>query len=273
MSKQIKEQIEFKAKNVQAFTTWLKRFDSISGSGSNTPLLLEIDNSTHEFLAKTYNEEKSVVKFSRIKFEEAGFELETKTVPSVRIKAGLYSIAPLIKTLLHFSEEFSVIFKYEEIKEDTNSSFAVTSVLIKSESLKVGFECSSLKIFNYLADETFKNIICRLDEKVSFDLKKEDMIKIGSLVTLDKDHKNMEFVNKSSKVYVKSKSFELLIGVGNKEEVKLPFLKAQFDKIDVENYRVAIGEDRMILTSQDSATVTVISMLEENEYDEKDADL
>jgi hypothetical protein len=50
-----KKTIEFTAKNVKAFTGWLKRFSTIDKS-----LLLEIDQATSTFIAKTYNEERSV---------------------------------------------------------------------------------------------------------------------------------------------------------------------------------------------------------------------
>jgi hypothetical protein len=55
--------LEFNAKNIRPFTSWLKRFSLI-----DTSLLLEIDPTTQEFLAKTYNSQRSVVKFSRISF-------------------------------------------------------------------------------------------------------------------------------------------------------------------------------------------------------------
>ncbi len=263
------KQLEFKAKDVKAFTSWLKRFSSIDGS-----LLLEIDNNLKEFLAKSYNEEKSVVKFSKINFENSGFNLITKDTPRERIKIGLYSIPQLIKTLDHFEGEFSVIFKYEEVTDDGGSNIAGTNILIKSDNLKVGFECSSLKIFKYIADDVFENVICNMEEIVGFELKKEDIAQIVSLSTLDKDLKNMEFLNKKTgHLYAKSKSFEYLLSISSKVDARLPFLKSQFEKIDIENYKVSIGEDRMVLTSIDEATKTVISMLEENEYDSKEDNL
>lgn len=262
------KQIEFKAKDVKSFTTWLKRFSSIDGS-----VLLEIDNSLKEFSAKTYNEEKSVVKFSKINFENCGFNLISKNIPSTRIKIGLYSIPQLIKTLEHFSDEFSVIFKYDEVTDDKSSEFIGISILIKNENLKVSFECSSLNIFKYISDNVFETVICDIKKLVEFELKKEDISQIVSLSTLDKDLKSMEFVNKSGNLYAKSKSFEYLLNESSDVETRLPFLKSQFEKIDVENYNVLIGEDRMILTSIDKNTKTVISRLEENEYDSKEDNL
>jgi hypothetical protein len=41
--------LEFSAKNVSAFSTWLKKFSSIDNS-----LLLEIDEDKNIFIAKTY---------------------------------------------------------------------------------------------------------------------------------------------------------------------------------------------------------------------------
>ena len=86
-----KKTLEFTAKNAKAFTAWIKRFSSIDNT-----LLLEVDRSNSIFIAKTYNEEHSVVKMSSIKFDEAGFTVKDGT-ESKRVKVGIFNIPRLIK--------------------------------------------------------------------------------------------------------------------------------------------------------------------------------
>ncbi len=98
-------QLNFRVSNITNFSTWLKRFSKIENK-----LLLEIDIKKSEFLAKTYNEEHSVVKFSRVGFADIGFELKKKTSDE-RIKVGLYDIQKIIKTFGQFTENFQFIVK------------------------------------------------------------------------------------------------------------------------------------------------------------------
>ena len=58
------------------------------------------------------------------------------------------------------------------------------------------------------------------------------------------------------------------------EDFEFPILKSQFGKLDTENYSVNIGSNRSILSSTDSKSISVIGILNENEYDsEKELDL
>ena len=108
------KKIEFSAKNVKAFSAWLKKFASI-----DTALLLEVDEPNQTFLAKTYNEERSVVKFSKIKFDEAGLTVKASKDP-MRVKVGIYNIARLMKIMDQFNdEEFTLTVNYDEITGDT----------------------------------------------------------------------------------------------------------------------------------------------------------
>ena len=66
--------IDFTAKNVKPFSAWLKKFASIENS-----LLIEVDEKHKCFVAKSYNEEKSVVKYSQISFVDAGFSLKKES--------------------------------------------------------------------------------------------------------------------------------------------------------------------------------------------------
>ena len=61
------------------------------------------------------------------------------------------------------------------------------------------------------------------------------------------------------------KAYDLLIGTTKAIDSSLTIFKDQYVSLDVENYSVALGEDRLVFTSTDSETTTVISKAENNE--------
>jgi hypothetical protein len=263
--------IEFKCSNVVELATWFKRFSTIDQS-----LLFEIDTKESEFIGKTYSEDRSIVKLSRIPFADLGFTLTSKPIDE-RVKIGLYDISKINKILGQFAgDEFTFTVKYDAVEDDNGiNELAGVNILMKSSLLKVGLECSSLTIFRYISDTQFLDSIANLDEvKVKFDLKKEDKERISVLSDLDKDFKKMSFRIKDKKVFARSKTFEFQLGLVDVEDFEFPILKNQFVKLDTENYEVSVGSNRSVLTSTDAKSISVIGILNENEYDsEKELDL
>jgi len=259
--------IDFTAKNVKPFTSWLKKFASIEKS-----ILMEVDEDKECFVAKSYNEEKSVVKYSKISFIDAGFSLKKKSSNPVFIKVGIYDIPRLIKSLDHFlSGEFSFSVRYDEILEGQDKNFAGMDLLLKSPSLKVKIECSSLSIFKYISDDLFLTRIADADAITEFELPSISIEKINSLCDLDKEYKFLEFYIKDKKIFVKGKSFELDIADNGDEKAIISVYKSQFDKVDVESYNIKFAEDKLVFNSKDSETITVISMVVKDEKYEEEA--
>jgi hypothetical protein len=256
------KKIEFSAKNVKAFQAWLKKFVAIDQS-----LLLEVDENESLFLAKTYNEERSVVKLSKIKFDEAGLTVKKSKDPQ-RVKVGIYNIARLMKVMDQFgSEEFSFTVNYDEVTGDNSTEFAGLNLVLKNKNLKITVDCTSLNIFKYISDELFTDRIAAMDEVVAkFEFSSDNIEKTNSLCSLDSEYKFMEFKN-SDNVYVSGKTFDFVIGEnpsGTKNEGSINIFKDQFNSIDSENYNVKMGDDRLVFTSQDLNTTTVISMVEKD---------
>jgi len=254
-----KKTLEFTAKNVKAFTGWLKRFSTIDNS-----LLLEIDQAKSIFIAKTYNEERSVVKMSSIKFDEAGLTVNANK-ESKRIKVGIFNIPRLIKIMDQFNDiEFTLTVEYQELIINENTTeLAGEKLLLKNKSLKMNVDCTSLNIFKYIPDDLFKNDIATIKAIGKFELSKATIEKINTLNTLDSDHKFIEFKFKNKEVNVSGKSYDLSIGETNGKDAQLSVFKDQYSTLDVENYDVQLGEDRLVFKSSDSDTVTVISKAED----------
>jgi len=259
--------IDFTGKNVKPFSAWLKKFSSIEHS-----LLIEVDEKNKCFTAKSYNEEKSVVKYSKISFEDSGLSLKKEASEPRFIKVGIYNIARVMKSLDHFqSGEFSFSVQYDEVLEGESKNLAGAALLIKSPALKVKIECTSLKIFKYISDEKFTNVIAAAEEITRFDLPNLTIEKINSLCDLDKEYKFLEFLNRDKKVFVRGKSFELDIAdVGIVEKSLISIYKDQFDKVDVESYEVVYSGEKLVFISKDSDTTTVTSMVVKDEKYEED---
>jgi hypothetical protein len=256
-----KKTIEFTAKNVKAFTSWLRRFASIDNS-----LLLEIDEKTSTFIAKTYNEERNVVKMSQIKFDDAGLTTKPNKEPK-RIKVGIYNIPRLIKIIDQFNDmEFNITINYQDlISEEAATQYAGELILLKNKNLKMSVDCTSLNIFKYIPDDLFKNSIAAIDVLGSFELTKANIEKINSLCALDNEDTFIQFKFENNAIYVSGGTFELLIYELENTSASIKVFKEQYSNIDVENYKVEMGEDRLVFKSVDSDTTCVISMTSDSE--------
>jgi len=257
-----KKNIEFTAKNVKAFTGWLKRFSTIDNS-----LLLEIDQQKMVFIAKTYNEERSVVKMSSIKFDEAGLTIKDNK-DSKRVKVGIFNIPRLIKIMDQFNDvEFTITIEYQEIISDIDTQYAGEKILLKNKNLKMNVDCTSLNIFKYIPDQLFIDSIATIETIGSFELNKATLENINSLNSLDNDHRFMQIAFKEGEIKVSGKSYERILDItpGIFKNAELSIFKDQFVTLDNENYDVNLGEDRLVFRSKDSETTTVISKAEDSD--------
>jgi hypothetical protein len=254
--------IEFTTKNARTLSSWLKRFSVLDNS-----LLIELDLKNNNFIAKSHDEQRSSVKSSKIGFVDAGLSIKS-TKEQKRIKVGIYNIPKLIKTFDHFNdEEFTFSINYDELSTGDVKEFAGINLGLKNNSLKVTSDCTSLTIFKYISDDIFNNKIAATDNLMTtFKLDSKVIEKINSLSNLDNDNKFLEIKSKDNNVYACGKTFEFLISeVTNAKDYSLNIFKDQFSKLDIEDYEVSMGEDRLIFKSESSLTTCVLSMIEKED--------
>lgn len=207
------------------FVTWLKGFKEIQPS-----LLLEVDLVEKEFVAKCFPPEKSIVKYSRISFEDAGYELmfindndgneitnwqEThgNAFPSAnRVKVGIYNIlSKFIDVFATFSEsehtmsiKFDVSNNVRYIQDSKNvyTEYQAEQITLHSISLTMNIRCSVISEYFYRCDDdTFMKIVCFIKESVVFELSSEtisNLIKISSVFTIDKSRDSIKFYSKQA---------------------------------------------------------------------------
>lgn len=262
--------IIFKGYNSKHFSDWLKKYTTIERKSSVISLLLEIDAESEEFVAKSYNEERSIVKYSKTSMLDAGLELTSDNGIKKRIKLGIYDIKKMIKMLDQFeNNEFMFTVNYDETYEsEDEKELTGTSINIKNDSLKINIDCISLNLFKYISDDLFINVISLIEDKItSFQIIPETIDKINSLCALDKDYKYISF-KASDNIYAAGESFQLMIkSLDSAIETinTIDIFKDQFDSIDKEEYDVEMGEDRLVFKSKDTNTITVVSMVEKDD--------
>lgn len=255
--------VEFIVKNSKPFTSYLKKFASIDST-----VLFEVNLEKSQFITKSPNEERSIVKYGVLPFNEANFEIKSNL--KILIKVGIYNISRLIKIIEQFGDEFKFIIKFDEIIVNDGKDYAALSILIKNSALKFNNECTSLNIFKYISDDLYKSTIRKVESIISFNFTKENIERVRALCELDKEYKFIEFINKNGNLYAKGKSFEYLIAPTTNVDAKISFYKDQFDKVDIENCDVIMGSDRMLFSSIDTVTEIVVSRVERDDnYEEK----
>lgn len=165
------------------FENWLNSFVAI-----NQSLLMEIDTKEEFFVAKTFTEEKTVVKYGKISFQNAGLEVvsisddndktytleEWNAENDRRIKVGFYkALDKFIKVVKQFSstENHKITFKFNETVPEPNkpAEFVCVRVIFKSLSLTMAAPCAELREFTYISDKQFTEGIANIEDPIVFE--------------------------------------------------------------------------------------------------------
>jgi hypothetical protein len=165
-------------------------------------------------------------------------------------------------------QEFSFIVNWDVVKDGETEDYAGVTLVLKNKNLKITVECTSLKIFKYISDELFTDRIATLDEVLAkFSLTKANIEQTNQLCSLDSENEFMQFKN-GANVYVSGGTFDLMLWENPNEhdgvENSINLFKEQFSSIDVEDYHVKMGDDKLIFQSVDEFTTTAISRVEKD---------
>jgi hypothetical protein len=247
MTKQ--KQMVLQMSDAAEFVNFLKRFSSISGS-----LLIEMSDGYLK--AKTHTPERSVVKSSKIEINRV-FNIDPDATEMSNIIFGVYSVDKLIKSFSHF-EGYALDFIIQ--MENTSEGTVGTDLILRNESLKINFQCASLRLFTHITDEMMDRIADTGTSEVNFVLTKELQGRINSLTGIDSDQKLLTISVKEGQVKASGKSYDLsLLSVGNASaDVNVSVYKSQFAYIDKEDTMVYMNQDRLIFHSIETDTKMII---------------
>lgn len=157
------------------FINYLKSYLRIRES-----LLLEIDTNLRAFVAKTFTNDRSSVRFSSISFDDAHISTISDDGEQERngnrIKVGiLIQLKKFIQIVERLGSDvndkgesnFNIEIEYEMLQNANNEiDFIATSVLFASDKLKMRMDGFRISELTCLSDDTFKNVIFNVTDYV-----------------------------------------------------------------------------------------------------------
>lgn len=201
--------------SVEPFVNYLKGFARI-----RTSLLLEIDVKQRMFVAKTFSENRSSIKFSAISFDACNINVvsnDDEELGDKRIKLAILTQLPrFISMVSRFGEDsndkdkcdFNIVVEYvcmptAGIEED----FVAQSVLFKSEKFDMEFSGFRVSEFRYMSDEKFYKFIFNVEDPIKFEMSASDVasiIKTSEITKTDDKKDTLVFYVKDKDVKVKN---------------------------------------------------------------------
>ena len=279
------------------FINYLKSYLRIRES-----LLLEIDTNLRAFVAKTFTEDKSSIRFSSISFDDANVSIVSDNGEDERngsrIKVGiLIQLKKFIQIVERLGSDvnekgesnFNIEIDYEPFQNTNDKSvdFVTTSISFNSEILKMRMDGFRISELTYLSDDTFKSVVFNATDAVSIEISSStinSIIKTSDIVKIDVRKDALVFYNEDKILYVKDRgvgsdkksNFVYKIGELDAEPlypINVPVTRDRFlkmlDKSD-ENFKIIIGKntidgsvDRVLFDAVNSTTKIVIAAMNE----------
>ena len=279
------------------FINYLKSYLRIRES-----LLLEIDTNLRAFVAKTFTEDKSSIRFSSISFDDANVSIVSDNGEDERngsrIKVGiLIQLKKFIQIVERLGSDvnekgesnFNIEIDYEPFQNTNDKSvdFVTTSISFNSEILKMRMDGFRISELTYLSDDKFKSVVFNATDVVSIEISSStinSIIKTSDIVKIDVRKDALVFYNEDKILYVKDRgvgsdnkyNFVYKIGELDTEPlypINVPVTRDRFmkmlDKSD-ENFKIIIGKntidgsvDRVLFDAVNSTTKIVIGSMNE----------
>ena len=279
------------------FINYLKSYLRIRES-----LLLEIDTNLRAFVAKTFTEDRSSIRFSSISFDDANVSIVSDNGEEERngsrIKVGiLIQLKKFIQIVERLGSDvnekgesnFNIEIDYEPFQNTNDKSvdFVTTSISFNSEILKMRMDGFRISELTYLSDDKFKSVVFNATDAVSIEISSStinSIIKTSDIVKIDVRKDALVFYNEDKILYVKDRgvgsdnkyNFVYKIGELDTEPlypINVPVTRDRFmkmlDKSD-ENFKIIIGKntidgsvDRVLFDAVNSTTKIVIGSMNE----------
>lgn len=203
--------LSFKNKGVTTgFSNWLKSFKEIQSS-----LLIECDLKEGCFISKGFTTDHTVVKYSKISFDDAGFEVinirdnedvaysveEWLEKYDTRIKIGIFMILPKFISVIDIFKdtEFKLSVDFDVYKAGTVDEFHATSIRFKSRSNNMKVKDCNISEFEQVSDELFFTRINVIDNPMSFEISTDvlkNLTSISSIFVTDAKKDVIKFYTK-----------------------------------------------------------------------------
>lgn len=272
----------------EPFSTYLKKFGKLRKS-----LLLEIDPNQKMFVAKSYAEDRSVVRYASLSFVDANFEVvQIDPIPeNDRIKFGIViTLDKFIKILDRFNTDFTTTYDFDVLSINDENNYVCQSVEFKSKDLKMRLLGSKITDFHYLSDDVFNNNIFKVYESATIPVESavlQNIIKTSDIVANDPKKDSLIFYTNEHGFFVKDRvgknddgsdkesNFEYCItseGQLPSYPIRLPISRERIVQVlssADEDFNIILGKDvngnltRILFDSTSNNTKIVISVLNE----------
>ena len=212
--------MELKLKSIgstNGFVTWLKGFKDINGS-----LLVEIDLESKEFIAKSFPQDKSVVKYAKISFEDAGYEYsyvhnngedfdwtQREATNDGRVKLGIYNVlGKFIDVVSMFDgSEHDMVVNFDICNnvlywgaKKAEKEYQAETTVFQSKALTMTVKNSQIsEFFQKCDDETFLTRVCNIGSPSTYEVNTAvlgNLSKIASVFAADKSRDLIKFYSK-----------------------------------------------------------------------------
>lgn len=188
--------------DTHGFVNWLKSFKEIQDS-----LLIECDLKESIFVSKAFTADHSVVKYNKISFEEAGFEVlnvkdnddvaysidEWNEKYDVRIKVGIFMILGKFISVndIFKDTEYKLTIKFDVYRDSNGGKdeFHAQDIRFKSKTNSMKVKDCNISEFEQLDDDIFFTRINVITNPMSFEIPMDvikNLTSISSVFSSDK---------------------------------------------------------------------------------------
>lgn len=208
--------------------------------------------------SSVYIPTKDVVKTFGIPVNDV-FEFENQ--PEETIKLSFFSGSRLLNCIGYF-DPHHLSMEISTYRDDEDGVLYADKIKMFDQKLKIDIHCQDISLgFTSMTNEQVERAFDESTANFNFILSREDMSKVTQLMSLDKDEL-FQIVQDSDGVHIKTEAFDIIVDDRAKSEsytVKSTF-KNFLDRIDKETYSVHVCESKIILKSQDTATIAALNL-------------
>ena len=212
--------MELKLKSIgstNGFVTLLKGFKDIIGS-----LLVEIDLESKEFIAKSFPQDKSVVKYAKLSFEDAGYEYsyvhnngedfdwaQREATNDGRVKLGIYNVLGKFVDVVSMFDgsEHDMVVNFDICNnvlywgaKKAEKEYQAETTVFHSKALTMTVKNSQIsEFFQKCDDETFLTRVCNIGSPSTYEVNTAvlgNLSKIASVFAADKSRDLIKFYSK-----------------------------------------------------------------------------
>lgn len=220
----------------------------------DSSLYINIDS--NRVWSSVYVPTKDVVKSFGIPVSEV-FQFEKPLTETVKL--SFFSGQRLL-TCIGFFDPHHLSFEISTFEDD--GVYYADKVILRDQKLKIEIHCQDISLgFTSMTDDQVKRAFDESTKITGFQLSKEDFIKIASLMTLDKSEL-FQIVSDTDGIHVKTDAFDIVIddSITSDERTSKSTFKAFLEKVDKETYDVVVCENKLILKSQETATLIALNL-------------